>query len=533
MGFIQSIQNHHTNYNEKGPSLQQSAVPMPSVVPIAASRTSAQPSKVAYLPTRHERNLISANCLALLKFHLGTFPLPKSLGKGQETLLRAVRQIQNMICHTPLLHTRSDHREKIQQRVCQALHDSAYQNNKTDHTHPCILFLQIAADIIHNHAEGMSVYETLGERLLQGAPEQAQYTCKDLGSMMELARRKAASVHCDSRMAKAAHIIRHPWRGIGSLISVSSKGLQYNAYNLGNHNAHLGTWVVGRGRFHTSAGPNPTHQDYSIFNATLQLRENMQCPHVTHTQGILEGAERHKGPQQRRNRMLEKAAKPNSPLHAFALPMDGPAHSGKGRFASVRSAKDFAQQVRDHEALVLPEKSMSYSAFAKAQERFQNACSHLEGTSAWESLVHSKQLSGTLLLGFNVILALSQLADAAQRGLAGAAQLGNYSVCSTYQITCKQGIDRGVIVNMLMRILVDAKNRGTFDGISLQELRQYCGYTFGRARNVDARQILEERYKCLRNFLRLVIAASPNAQKAFLDALDLPQDMRFIPSNEK
>ncbi len=517
---------------------QQKPPPPPiNTPPLPAERVQA-------FPTRHERNVISANCLALLQQTLGKAELPEGQPDAAYQELRAlVVRIHTLICHPPTkeshLSVCSDFRENLQNMICKALKHSVYQALKTSEKDPLVHFLHIASDIIHNRSEGMSAYEALGKRLLDELGEDqspSSYTLKEFQQIMDQARTQTSTHNHSSFLGRIGYSIRHPSRVAGTLVSRSPLGLQYNAYDLGNYNAELGKWVIdASSHFRTSAGPNPTHPNYPIFDAVLQLRKNLKRP--THTQMILEGAEGG-GAKQRRDVMLAKPNETGHPLHAFALPMDGPPRAGKKAFATVGTSQDFTRELfkeRDSLGLVLPEATIAADSVEVTLKHFHNALSHLEGTDTWMKLYDKNELSGTLLLGFDAIFALRYMIHAAANKRACSVQLQKegYNVDSTCQITCKQGVDRGAVVNILMRILVDAKNRGGFDGITPRQLQQYCGYTFGRALNVDARQIAESRYKFLRNFLNLLSHATPQQQRNFLDDLNLPPDMHFVPSNEQ
>jgi hypothetical protein len=516
--------------------------------------------KIRSIPTRHEKNLVSKNCLLLLKKIVGKLSLEESskdllnLPKGESlslaykaqakpagyTSLKAqVTEIQKIISNSPSqLSECSSYRKKVQGRICEALKHPVYDKLKSYELDPLVHFLHTAADIIHNHSEGSSAFEQLGGRLLS-LEDAKEYDLHQLSQDMDKARKISSNASIDTWYERVfTHSIRHWKRALATLSSNRPHALEtYNAYNLGNYNAELGTYFIGQTGFRSSAGPNPSHKDYQIFPAIHQRNENLRqflgdkAP--AGYQIILEGAEKSAGPKERRNHILAQQ-EVYSQTFAMALPLDGDPWKGHKEFKETRTAAEFAAKIerRGHEPLgfIIPQKMMTSVDLKEAGNAFKNAFQHLEGTSTWNDLVAKNQLCKTLLLGYDSILSLKSMVHAAERQPKADLEIDGLKIRSHYNLACKQGIDRGVIMNATLRLFVDALETKQFR-LTSKQVKQYCGYTAGRAVNVEARKIQEDRYAALRNLIDLLAAATPENQQQFLASLAIPQ-IRFEPSHK-
>lgn len=477
--------------------------------------------------------------------------------KKYEEFKNSISQIQELIKTPPKdLNQWSKYRKNIQQLVCAALTHRIYQELKYWEFNPVVHFLHTASDIIHNHSEGMSAFEKFGTHLLTENLLEKSYDYKKLETTLDQARIKSSTGSIDTLMKRIfSHAIFHPYRTQASWQSPQAFSVvTYNAYDVGNYNAELGTYFVGKVGFQSSAGPNPSHDDYRIFSAINQRNENLaqlsgnKRP-ASHTQVILEGGESHAGPKARRNAISSKG-KGFSTFSAIALPLDGNAWKGKGTFKDIRTTQDFDHCLRDQmdefgyreerpilknqeldTGFFIPNAAFSDEKLAQVHDIFVKAFQHFEGTSCWQALSKQNDLAKTLLLGFNTILCLQYLIDVAEKHKKlPVLIIDGLEIRPTFNLACKQGIDRGVILNMMLRMFVDAAAAKDFK-VTASQIKQYNGYTTGRAASVEARKIQQDRYDALKNFISLVNSASQEQRQAFLHALHLPADMRFVPSH--
>jgi hypothetical protein len=498
--------------------------------------------------------------------------LPKSKEKGvlYHSLLRAlnpekyaklkkaVEKIQQMINEPPKsLADYNDYRKDLQEEINEALELPAYERLKEHEHDPLVHFLHTAADILHNHSEGMSIFEDLGKELI-GPVEKREYDFKEIGPILDEARKKSSSASVDTPQERlATHTFLHPLRFVGTILSRwKGPARIYDAYDTGNYNAELGTYHIDGVVFRSSAGPNPSHPDYRIFPAIHQRNSNLAHllgvePGIgpTHTQLILEGGEEESGPKERRNVVIQMA---NEQCTAMAVPMDGDAWRGKGAFQGIRTAHEFLTAVvtsmnkdgyrtiregKKDNGFIIPPTLLTQAQIEEANAAFLSAFTHLERTAAWAKVVKEGRICKTLLLAYDAILDLKAMVARAEKQKRGAEshpailnlEIDGLKIDITWNRACKQGVDRGAVLNMIHRMIVDAHAKKRFS-VSDEQLYQYSGYTAGRARTVEARKIQEGRYEALRCFIDLIAEAPEESRAQFLAALQLPP-IQFVPSN--
>lgn len=435
-------------------------------------------------------------------------------------------------------------RKIIQMLTCELLGHPIYQALKMHEHDPLVHLLHMTSVIFHHHSEGMSVFETYGQGLL-GPLEKAEYSAAEVETHLRSAVSASSRSSVDNLASRLFTHAPFHWERAGATHESNKAGSDetYNPYETGNYNAALGDYQFGDVRIGSSAGPNPSHREYRIFPGTTQFNRNLanltggRGP--SHLQAVLEGAEDHQGPKDRRASVIAmERDDPN--LSIMALPLDGDAWDGTGAFGRVKCTRDFialiAAKLDGDRRAGDPDAAngfripaiLNQEGVSRAIMRFKNAYQTLEGTQAWAELEKNGQLCKTLLLGFNSCLILEAMR--VQAGRSEQVVVDGLTIKPTCNMACKQGIDRGAVQNQMVRLLVDANEQGNFQ-FSRTKVRQYCGYTAGRATSVEARRIQKKRFETLPNFLSLVAAARPQEQRAFLAALELPENLRFIPSS--
>ncbi len=435
-------------------------------------------------------------------------------------------------------------RKIIQMLTCELMGHPVYVALKMHEHDPLVHVLHMASEIFHHHSEGMSVFETYGHGLL-GPLDKAEYSAAEVEAHLRVAVSASSNSSVDNLAARLFTHAPFHWERAGATHQSNKAGSDetYNPYETGNYNASLGDYQFGDVSIGSSAGPNPSHRDYRIFPATGQFNSNLvrllDGRGPSHLQAVLEGAEDHQGPKDRRASVIAmERDDPN--LSIMALPLDGDAWDGTGAFHGVRTTRDFITQIAvklggdrlvedpdDASGFRIPA-TVDREAVSRAIMRFKNAFQTLEGTAAWTELEKSGKLCKTLLLGFNSCLILEGMR--VQAGRSEQVVVDGLTIKPTCNMACKQGIDRGAVQNQMVRLLVDANQQGDFQ-FSRTKVRQYCGYTAGRATSVEARRIQKKRFETVPNFLSLVAAARPQERRAFLAALELPENLRFVPSN--
>jgi hypothetical protein len=567
-----------------------------AIVPHDAAATNLPPEKAVKLDRRAIKNEVSKHCLATLKETVGTLSLaepsksleqfPKAaeqlakyikiregFERGDERFPRDYRDLERRVAllqriinepasmqHQDLVAIGADDetvaellrddpsskRKIIQELVCLLLKHPIYRTLKEYEHDPLVHFLNMAAEVIHHHSEGMSVFETYGQTLL---PQLDDVECDAAALKTHLEKAIGASSwsNVDTKLGRVFTHLPFHWSRSAATKESNEAGSDktYNPYKTGNYNGSLGAFHLGDVRIGTSAAPNPSHPDYTIFPATHQLNANIGVltgtMGPTHLQVVLEGEEDHQGPKDRRQSVVEME-KANANLSVMTLPMDGHANDGTGPFAGVRTSREFADIVERH---ILGRKGeeigfrfpalLNDEAIRTAIANFRNSFGALEGTPAWQKLIDRNELCKTLVAGLNSCFILEGIKAQARNPVE--VVIDGVRIRSTCNFACKQGIDRGAVQNQMLRMIVDAKRKGNFK-FTKKQIKQYCGYTAGRAISVEARRIQKKRYEALTNFLSLLTPSDPSKAAemtargaGFLVGHGIPDNLQFIPSN--
>lgn len=505
--------------------------------------------------TRQEKVAISEKCLSLLKTVLGGRSLIHrsadlaNLSNGGGELQRyqtfvgqmnpeqirlrtnlhsEVKKLQTLLNNPNAIPGKDaqDKRKHLQEKLCKLLESDIYSVLKGYEIDPLVHFLHTAADIMHNHAEAMSSFEDLGQYLVKEPLSQDEYNYQELQELMKAAVDRSAEASAGSRWG-----FLHPKRAFDNWMSQNSKG--HNASGAGNIYARLGAIQINGKRIGVTVGPNPASGGYPIYSAFLQRNENLAKffggNGPTHVQFALEG------PQAPLPSQIKVSAKVN------ALPFDAPiAKKGQESVDAFLDEIHHLYQTKDHGGFFLHDIQVNYEnpgsieygspLLQFSKQTFRSAFGALEGTKGFLELQTSGRLTKALLLGFNAIVHLKSLEMQAEK-VPEPVTIDGLTITSSCNSACKKGVDRGAVMNMAIRMLVDARAKGNFT-LNKEQIYQYCGFTAGRARMVEARRIKEEEYDALDAFMTLFGKASDASVEAFFKGLDLP-DMEFIPSHQE
>lgn len=306
--------------------------------------------------------------------------------------------------------------------------------------------LQTASHVLNSESPGMKPMQAIGKKAV-GSCGQIGYGA--LANKLESAIKKETIFKKNTLMGQIFWIAAHPQKFLESALDQKgiSDPLSYNSFEHGNASVHVGTFDVGRTKY--SLSQSPTFVADGLTEAGLKFGTKRLV------QDLEEPDSGHKGEKGRVNKKLNIANQYPRNLIYRNTPMN----LKKGNVApeieldqTLKRAVDTAFAYDD----TLPEKR-------------HNQAKHLALVSlkALEEMVaHS---------GKNETIYLNQ--------------------------SCKQNIDRGVIVNVMTILFADIAG-----GVKLSEERvhQVVGMTVCRAGMVDDRAILKKWSTSLFDLLRLM-----------------------------
>jgi len=419
---------------------------------------------------------------------------------------------------------------KVRRALNQAIKSDAYQVLKNNIQNPCTYFLQIMAYTITTQGSGTETARKLGEKALKGQTLGEDTNWGDLAKLLKKSVRNTCTFNRNTKANSLFYVLAFPMK-----IAHELKGRffpsEYNSYEHWNMNFKMGDFMFGSQKIGTFFGPGPGTRSDEVVQAEMDLLDHVSKP-ILRTQVTLESPQK-QHEQVRRNEILQFDKR--NKVWTAAGHLDGKIYKGKKEFKEIQSTRDFIEKVRqasdDHfnrNAVFdagSKEKSISKEEVTRGEDAFTAALSQFESSDHWKKLKSKKEkgnarLSKALSLGLQSFLNMRILSNMYRKLTSNKSQvlkeldqeLDRLKVESNFCVACKQNIDRGLIMNILLRLYVEALSG---QPLTPEKVHEIVGYTLLRAGIVDGRALIRNRLEALYDFLSLI----GNNQKILIDSL--------------
>ena len=442
-------------------------------------------------------------------------------------LFAQIRKIQDMLGEVKPGSTHA-HMQAVRAELDKALALSAYQDLKTEASHPAVAFLHLAAHALVAQSEGMEEMQSHGAALLEGTERGSGL--EGLVSALDHVVSDGSVFDKDSKAAFVFWTIFHPQKAFAAFLGNDGDfGKSYNSYAHGNANIYLGHYQVRGTKMHFYQGPGPTGD--RIFEAHLQHLENNGKKQLQHTLEQPGQA----GEAARRLMQQDMAEAHKETMTLIATPLDGPAWKGTGPFEAEMESNEYFEELQDFvmegdahrkmptnpvedNGFYFPEEVLSDSDLEEAFDFSKRRFTEFEINSDHYQAMSAKRQNKARLLAFNTLVSLQAMIKSAE----GAEEM-------FFGQACKQDIDRGVVINILSRVYIDGMN-----GVPIDEayINQIAGMLHLRPEMVDDRAILMDRFEPLFDMLQ-ILAENPE----FFDQLrddfdDRLAGVSFVPATQ-
>jgi hypothetical protein len=433
---------------------------------------------------------------------------------GEQGLIFACTKIVKLVenNHYSEAFSMPERMRMIRETINEALALPAYQNNKGAAGEPLIKFFQLCAHSLTARSDGMSAIQKYGKEQI-GVFGNRGISYKDFADKLDEAVYDYSGFKRDSIVGTVFWSMAHPEKALFAASGqIKSNALSYNSFKEGNVNTKLGAYRVGNRRIHLSVGPVPTCD--RLFDAHLDyLKYHLRSGHLQHTYESPHGAE-----GVRRQRLKHTEERRSGELMLMALPLDGAAYSAKGDFKGIDDTEQFHDHLnelvkgttgQDHRAMqaefhedngfYIPEDLIPQNDIDQAIVASKTAFASVETEPYWQALANegdkgTVRLNKAQLLAFDGILAV--------KSLLGAMSVTRGTDKDLFMIAvCKQCIDRGVVMNVVTRLLIDGLNGEPLTG---DRIHQIIGFVLARAAIIDNRRIILERFEPLSDLLHLI-----------------------------
>lgn len=437
----------------------------------------------------------------------------------------------------------SKHSNKIKNALDEALENEVYKKNK-ESKHPAINFLQELSFTIYTKSLGIEDIREYAKQFFKTSKE--EYTFKDLGNLLdETVTKETGILHKNKVTGKILWAARYPIRLLNNVLSATNP-LETKPYDANNNEIVVCDYSLDGKKARFYYGPNPAVG--RIFQAYLDhLKKNGGIVHLHHNLQHLTKM----GEDFRIYKLLRIEDKYKKLFRMFSTPMDGKAWECKDkRFVSFSNPKEFllvyakyaiandldqpAERIEEIEGNAfryyeVDKKNdngfyvgcdvMSDQQFKQAFIASQKAMQELyaEGNNDhWQKLSDSmtgrKRLSRMMQVATQGFIAtgaiLKLLYDAKDNNKR------DEIIDSVISQTCKQDIDRGVVLNIITRLFFHLL---THKKITKEDAQIIVGSVLSRAKIVENRIILFERFEPLSDLLHFIGENDQTIKKALME----------------
>ncbi|MCB1119610.1 MAG: hypothetical protein KDK65_06595 [Chlamydiia bacterium] len=341
------------------------------------------------------------------------------------------------------------------------------------------------------NAEGLAAFREYG-RLVGKLPKQKdQYTLKEVGDTLAHTFNASPACRQDNFFYGMVWCLTHPLK---LLTHIQGMGIfnnpvtGYNPYENGNVTTTGWSYQVGR-NIPFYFGPGPGIKSDRTFDAYMEKMQGEQRVHLQHCLENPLG----RGEKERRLEIGQFQETYGDHFRLYATPMNGPAWEMKGEFLKWDKPEEFIEKYKAFalKDLDILDKSTGFYLGKDVMTEAQFvAC--FDKAKAFAQLPNAYQPDKkTLGKGLQVLV----------QALISLQALENLPEEAVFAQACKEDIDRGVVSNIAVRLLVMAKNGESITQESLEELVGVC---FGRADLVSQKRIVQDKFEALLAFTYLL-----------------------------
>ena len=316
--------------------------------------------------------------------------------------------------------------------------------------------------------------------------------------------------------------------------------LDYNSYQVGNHDMAYGNYAIGGHQMRAIYGPTPTSDH--LLQAQLEAQREIGGIHLQHN---LEHPAFSPGDLVRTEYLMSVEKDYPETFRLMSTPLDGSGWSLRGEagdyFKAYDSVEEFflkygtfafrnrkenpAQSFAELEGnshrimegrgdngfyigpQVMSDKQFRL-AFASASRAFSHVDPHVED--------HRKRLTKALQVGVQGFIAVGAMIKTLKDSYreADVAEFQEAVFKASFGQACKLDIDRGIVLNVMTRIYFQM---AAGKDLTEDDISEIIGTVIGRAELVSGRTIISDRYQPLSDALRLIGRNQQNVRKALQD----------------
>ncbi len=405
-----------------------------------------------------------------------------------------------------------------------------------------VRFVQELSVAIRLESHGIKQLHLLGAKYLEKVKEdrgelpssgRANYLANALDDVIG---KHHWSYKIESLFDKLLVYARYPEKTAMARISHQpNRALDYNSYQVGNHDMAYGNYSLGGGRMRAINGPTPTSDH--LLQGQLDAQSEIGAIHLQHN---LEHPSFSRGDLARIEYLMSVEEKYPESFRLISTPLDGPAwrldesvgeyftdYSTAGEFflkygtfafygRQENPAKDFAQlqgdvhrkmEGREDNGFYIGPEVMSDEqfrlAFECAAEAFE--CGNLENEP------EKKRLTKALQVGVQGFIAVGAMIKTLKDVYPDPDKAEEALLKASFGQACKLDIDRGVVLNVITRVYFQVAAGKELDEQAIAEI---IGTVIGRAELVSGRTIISDRYQPLSDALRLIGQNEENVRAA-------------------
>ncbi|MCB1110621.1 MAG: hypothetical protein KDK64_06525 [Chlamydiia bacterium] len=387
---------------------------------------------------------------------------------------------------------------------------------------PYVRLVQDLTLAIRLNSNGIEHFRALGKKYYQPMREKVKACVGSLAEALDTAIGKYHwSYKIETLFDKLLVFSRYPDKTQMAYLSHQPEtALDYNSYQVGNHDLAYGDYGLRQKKMRAIFGPTPTGD--LLLRTQLEWMREVGGIHLQHN---LEHPGFSRGDKERIRYLLGIEQEFPQTFRLFSTPLDGTAWKLRGRagqyFTDFQTTQEFYLKygtyafanrtenpadsfdtLQGNAHRVMEGKGDNGFYFGKdvlSDEQIRQAFAH--ASQAFDYVIpqneNKKRLSRALQVGVQGFIAVGALIKAIQDSPENREELLNAS----FGQACKLDIDRGVVLNVMTRVYFELAAGNPIDEEIVSEI---MGTVIGRAELVSGRTIISDRYQPLSDALRLL-----------------------------